>query len=172
MRRMNRPITVLVLCTGNSARSILGEVLINELGGGRLRAFSAGSRPTGRVNPGALAKLQREGHAVAGLASKSWEQFSGPDAPSVDIVITVCDNAAGESCPVWHGRPVAAHWGIPDPAIDTDDTALVDAAFDRAYALLRGRVDAMLALPIETLAAADLSAALQQVHLSRGGAAA
>ena len=172
MRRMNRPITVLVLCTGNSARSILGEVLINELGGGRLRAFSAGSRPTGSVNPGALAKLQREGHAVAGLASKSWEQFSGPDAPSIDIVITVCDNAAGESCPVWHGSPVTAHWGIPDPAIDTDDTALVDAAFDRAYALLRGRVEAMLALPIETLAAADLSAALQQVHLSRGGAAA
>ena len=172
MRRMNRPITVLVLCTGNSARSILGEVLINELGGGRLRAFSAGSRPTGIVNPGALAKLQREGHAVAGLASKSWEQFSGPDAPSIDIVITVCDNAAGESCPVWHGSPVTAHWGIPDPAIDTDDTALVDAAFDRAYALLRGRVEAMLALPIETLAAADLSAALQQVHLSRGGAAA
>ena len=169
---MTRPITVLVLCTGNSARSILGEVLINELSGGRLRAFSAGSRPTGRVNPGALAKLRREGHAVAGLASKSWEQFSGPDAPSVDIVITVCDNAAGESCPVWHGSPVTTHWGIPDPAIDTDDTALIDAAFDRAYARLRGRVEAMLALPIETLAAADLSVVLQQVHHSRGGAVA
>ena len=172
MRRMTRPFTVLVLCTGNSARSILGEVLINELGGGRLRALSAGSRPIGRVNPGALAKLRREGHAVAGLASKSWEQFSGPDAPSVDIVITVCDNAAGESCPVWRGSPVTAHWGIPDPAIDTDDTALINAAFDRAYAQLRGRVEAMLALPIETLVAADLSVALQQVHLSRGGAAA
>ena len=169
---MTRPITVLVLCTGNSARSILGEVLINELSGGRLRAFSAGSRPTGRVNPGALAKLRREGHAVAGLASKSWEQFSGPDAPSVDIVITVCDNAAGESCPVWHGSPVTTHWGIPDPAIDADDTALIDAAFDRAYARLRGRVEAMLALPIETLAAADLSVVLQQVHHSRGGAVA
>ena len=172
MRRMTRPFTVLVLCTGNSARSILGEVLINELSGGRLRAFSAGSRPTGRVNPGALAKLHREGHAVAGLASKSWDQFSGPDAPSVDIVITVCDNAAGESCPVWRGSPVNAHWGIPDPAIDTDDTALVDAAFDRAYASLCGRVEAMLALPIETMATADVSAALQQIHLSRGGAAA
>jgi arsenate reductase len=172
MRRMTRPITVLVLCTGNSARSILGEVLINELGGGRLRAFSAGSHPTGRVNPGALAKLRREGHAVAGLTSKSWDQFSGPDAPSVDIVITVCDNAAGESCPVWRGSPVSAHWGIPDPAIDTDDKALIDAAFDRAYLQLRGRVEAMLALPIETMAAAELSAALQQVHSSRGGAAA
>lgn len=172
MRRMIRPITVLVLCTGNSARSILGEVLINELGGGRLRAFSAGSHPAGRVNPGALAKLRREGHAVAGLASKSWDQFSGPDAPSVDIVITVCDNAAGESCPVWHGSPVTAHWGIPDPAIDTDDKALIDAAFDRAYAQLRGRVEAMLALPVETMAPAELSAALQKIHLSGGGAAA
>jgi len=172
MRRMTRPITVLVLCTGNSARSILGEVLINELGGGRLRAFSAGSHPTGRVNPGAVAKLRREGHAVAGLASKSWDQFSGPDAPLVDIVITVCDNAAGESCPVWHGSPLTAHWGIPDPALDTDDGALLDAAFDRAYAQLRTRVEAMLALPIETMAAGDLAVALRKVHLSCGGAAA
>ncbi len=171
MRRMTRPINVLVLCTGNSARSILGEVLINELSGGRLRAFSAGSHPTGRVNPGAIAKLRREGHAVAGLASKSWEHFSGPDAPSVDLVITVCDNAAGESCPVWRGSPVTVHWGIPDPAIDTDDRALIDAAFDHAYARLRSRVEAMLALPVETMAATDLSVALQQVHLSRGGAA-
>ena len=171
MRRMNRPINVLVLCTGNSARSIFGEVLINELSGGRLHAFSAGSHPTGRVNPGALAKLRREGHAVEGLASKSWEQFSGPDAPSIDLVITVCDNAAGESCPVWHGSPVTVHWGIPDPAIDTDDRALIDAAFDRAYTGLRGRVEAMLSLPIETMAATALSVALQQVNLSRGGAA-
>lgn len=172
MRRMTRPITVLVLCTGNSARSILGEVLINELGGGRLRAFSAGSHPTGRVNPGAVAKLRREGHAVAGLASKSWDQFSGPDAPLVDVVITVCDNAAGESCPVWHGSPLTVHWGIPDPALDTDDGALLDAAFDRAYAQLRTRVEAMLALPIETMAAGDLAVALRKVHLSCGGAAA
>lgn len=171
MRRMNRPINVLVLCTGNSARSILGEVLINELSGGRLRAFSAGSHPAGRVNPGALAKLRREGHAVEGLESKSWEQFSGPDAPPIDLVITVCDNAAGESCPVWHGSPVTVHWGIPDPAIDTEDKALIDAAFDRAYAQLRGRIEAMLSLPIETMAATDLSVALQQVHLSRGRAA-
>lgn len=169
MRRMTRPIHVLVLCTGNSARSILGEVLINELGGGRLRAFSAGSRPTGRVNPGALAKLRREGHAVAGLTSKFWDQFSGPDAPHIDIVLTVCDNAAGESCPVWHGSPVTAHWGIPDPAIDTDDTALIDAAFDRAYAQLRDRIEAMLRLPIETMAAADLSEALCGIHRSCSG---
>ena len=171
MRRMTRPNNVLVLCTGNSARSILGEVLINELSGGRLRALSAGSHPAGRVNPGAVAKLCREGHAVEGLASKSWDQFSGPDAPSIDLVITVCDNAAGESCPVWHGNPVTVHWGIPDPAIDTEDRALIDAAFDRAYARLRSRVEAMLALPIETMAAADLSLALEQVHLSCGGTA-
>jgi arsenate reductase len=171
MRRMNRPFNVLVLCTGNSARSILGEVLINELGGGRLHAFSAGSHPAGRVNPGAITKLRREGHAVEGLASKSWNQFSGPDAPSINLVITVCDNAAGETCPVWYGSPVTAHWGIPDPAIDTEDTALIDAAFDRAYTQLRSRIEAMLALPVEMMAAADLAAALQQIHLSGGGAA-
>lgn len=172
MRGMTQPINVLVLCTGNSARSILGEVLLNELSGGRLRAFSAGSHPTGRVNPGALAKLGREGHAVEGLASKSWDQFSGPDAPSIDLVITVCDNAAGESCPLWQGSPVTVHWGIADPAIDTDDTALLDAAFDLAYARLRSRVEATLALPIETMTATELRDALHEIHISCGGAAA
>ena len=147
---------VLVLCTGNSARSILGEVLINDLARGRLHAFSAGSRPVGQVNPGALDKLEREGHATGGLESKSWDRFSGPDAPAIDIVITVCDNAAGETCPLWNGAPVSVHWGIPDPAADGD--------FDAAYARLRGRIEAMLELPLEELDSSALQAALGRIH--------
>ncbi len=153
---------ILVLCTGNSARSILGEVLVNELGGGKLRAFSAGSHPVGRVNPGAIDKLQREGHVVDGLESKSWDRFSGADAPEINIVITVCDNAAGESCPVWKGAPVTVHWGIPDPAIDGD--------FDGAYDRLRRRIEAMLALPLGEMNASELATALDQVHRSGGRA--
>ena len=160
---MSTGYTVLVLCTGNSARSILGEVLINELGGGDVRAFSAGSHPTGRVNPGAIAKLKKEGHDVGGLESKSWDRFSGNDASPIDLVITVCDNAAGESCPVWNGAPVTVHWGIPDPAIDGD--------FDSAYRRLRQRIEAMLALPFQELSGAELSAALAEVHQSAGRSA-
>ena len=147
---------VLVLCTGNSARSILGEVLINELGAGAFKAFSAGSHPVGRVNPGAIEKLQAEGHSVDGLSSKSWDQFSGADAPSIDIVITVCDNAAGESCPLWNGAPVTVHWGIPDPAADGD--------FDSAYSRLRARVEAMVALPVAAMTTAERRAALGRIH--------
>lgn len=155
---MSRPHKVLVLCTGNSARSILGEVLINELGRGGLQAFSAGSRPTGTVNPGAIAKLEREGHATDGLESKSWDRFSGADAPSLDIVITVCDNAAGEHCPVWSGSPVTAHWGIPDPASDNN--------FDGAYRRLRYRIEALLELSVRDMSATELSAALDDIHQS------
>lgn len=162
---------VLVLCTGNSARSILGEVLINELGGGELRAFSAGSSPTGRVNPGAIDKLKREGHAIDGLESKSWDRFSGDDAPHIDIVITVCDNAAGDSCPVWNGAPITTHWGIPDPANAEASDAETRAAFDRAYEQLRWRIEAMLALPFEDLSAAELATALTRVHQSGRGSA-
>ncbi len=158
---MSSPKNILVLCTGNSARSILGEVLFNDLGGGRFRAFSAGSQPTGEVNPGAIEKLVREKHPVDELESKSWDRFSGSDAPAIDIVITVCDNAAGESCPLWNGAPVTVHWGIPDPASDGD--------FDAAYRRLRSRVEAMLALPVEDMSADELSTALAQVH--RSGAA-
>jgi arsenate reductase len=147
---------ILVLCTGNSARSILGEVLINELGGNRLRAFSAGSHPVGQVNPGALQKLQREGHSIEGLESKSWDRFSGADAPVIDIVITVCDNAAGESCPIWNGAPITVHWGIPDPAADGD--------FDAAYSRLRSRVEALLALPTNEMDETQLLTELQRIH--------
>ena len=150
------PTSVLVLCTGNSARSILGEVLINDIGGPDLRAFSAGSQPVGKVNPGAIEKLEREGHSIAGLESKSWDRFSGHDAPSIDIVITVCDNAAGESCPIWNGAPVTVHWGIPDPAADGD--------FDAAYTRLRQRIAAMVKLPFETMSADDLRTQLSAIH--------
>jgi len=146
----------LVLCTGNSARSILGEVLINALGGDKLRAYSAGSSPVGKVNPGAVRKLRQEGHSVDGLTSKSWDQFNGADAPVIDIVITVCDNAAGESCPVWNGAPITVHWGIPDPAADGD--------FDAAYTRLRRRVEAMVGLPVNEMGKDELLAELQRIH--------
>lgn len=129
---------------------------MNELGGDAYRAFSAGSHPVGKVNPGALEKLEREGHATAGLASKSWNRFSGREAPPIDIVITVCDNAAGEVCPLWNGAPATVHWGIPDPAADGD--------FDAAYARLRRRIEAMLALPLERLSADERAAALASIH--------
>lgn len=134
---------VLFLCTGNSARSILGEVLMNHLGKGEYRAFSAGSQPVGRVNPGALEKLKAEGHDISGLSSKSWDRFSGADAPPLDIVITVCDNAAGEACPIWNGAPRTLHWGLPDPAAieDEDDRR---AAFDAVYDELESRIEALL----------------------------
>ena len=160
------PYNLLVLCTGNSARSVLAEVLINELGSGLLHAYSAGSHPAGRVNPGAIDKLERERHAVDGLESKSWDRFSGNDAPRTDIVITVCDNAAGETCPVWNGSPITVHWGIPDPAIENAGIVETREAFDRAYEQLRWRIEAMLALPLKKLNSAELAAALEGVHQS------
>ncbi len=156
------PMRILVLCTGNSCRSILAEVLFNELGRGRVEAFSAGSHPAGAVNPGAIAKLQKEGHSTAGLTSKSWAQFSGVDAPAIDFVVTVCDSAAGESCPVWSGSPVPVHWGIPDPADASDDET--DAAFDEAYAQLRTRIEQTLELPLESLDVRYRKDALQRIH--------
>ncbi len=151
---------VLVLCTGNSARSILAEVLINALGRDRIRAFSAGSRPAGEVNPGALAKLEREGLPTDGLESKSWDRFAEEGAPAIDLVITVCDNAAGESCPVWPGGPLTVHWGIPDPAGKTP----LDAAFDEAWVKLKRRIEAFVALPFESLDRDSMQEALAAIH--------
>ncbi len=153
---------VLVLCTGNSCRSILGEVLINELGQGRFAAHSAGSQPAGQVNPGAIRKLAAEGHRTDGLESKSWDRFSGDGAPQIDIVITVCDSAAGEACPVWYGSPVTAHWGIPDPADAPPQDA--DAAFDLAYRQLRTRIEAMVELPLESMDQRATLDALERIH--------
>src|SRR5574340_121775 len=142
---------VLFLCTGNSARSIMAEALLNHLGAGRFRAWSAGSRPAGMVNPLAVRTLAGHGMAVAGLRSKSWDEFARPGAPAIDIVITVCDNAAREACPVWPGAPLSAHWGIDDPAAVEGEEADRRRAFAQAYAELEERIRALLALPIERL---------------------
>ena len=160
-------LNVLFLCTGNSARSILAEVLLNELGRGDYTAYSAGSAPAGVVNPGALAKLRAAGHSVGGLASKSWDEFSGNGAPAFDVVITVCDNAAGESCPIWNGSPVVVHWGIPDPAA-FDAGEKRRKAFDRAYSQLKTRIEALLQLPHKKRTPAEFRAGLQRIHERAG----
>ena len=159
------PVRILVLCTGNSCRSILAEVLFNELGAGRVACASAGSHPAGAVNAAAIRKLEQQGHATAGLSSKSWDAFSGSGADDIDIVITVCDSAAGESCPVWNGAPVTVHWGIPDPADASDDEA--PAAFDLAYHQLRSRIERTLELPLETMDAGQRETALRRIHADR-----
>jgi len=141
---------VLVLCTGNSARSILGEVLFNHLGKGKFKAYSAGSKPAGRVNPGALELLQQQGYSKEGLRSKSWDEFAAPGAPEFDFIFTVCDNAAGEACPVWFGHPFTAHWGIPDPAHVEGEEAR-RAAFKHASEQLARRIQLFINLPIEKL---------------------
>jgi arsenate reductase len=141
---------VLVLCTGNSARSILGEVLFNHLGKGKFKAYSAGSMPAGKVNPGALELLQQQGYSTEGLRSKSWDEFAAPGAPEFDFIFTVCDNAAGEACPVWLGHPCTAHWGIPDPAHVEGDEAR-RTAFKHASEQLARRIQLFISLPIEKL---------------------
>ena len=135
---------VLFLCTGNSARSILSEAILNRLGDGRFRAYSAGSKPVGRVNPGALELLQRREFPTDGLRSKSWDDFSGPEAPEMDYVITVCNNAAGETCPVWPGHPATEHWDIEDPAGVGASDEERRAAFEEAYAVLEKRIGKFL----------------------------
>lgn len=137
------PLRVLFLCTQNSARSILAECLLNRLGAGRFEAYSAGSRPAGAVNPDALALLAQEGHATADLRSKSWDEFAAPGAPEMDLVVTVCDNAAGEACPVWPGAPARAHWSLPDPAAVAEPAARA-AAFAAVYRDLEGRIAALI----------------------------
>ncbi len=167
---MSGPRNVLVLCTGNSARSILGEVLFNELGSGRVRAFSAGSKPAGAVNPGALRLLQREGIDTSFLRSKTWSEFAAPGALPIDIVITVCGNAAGEACPVFPGKPVRAHWGLADPAGVPGGEAAEDAVFARTWGLLHERVEAFLALPFETMTDSELQRALNAIGQMEGAA--
>ena len=143
---------ILVLCTGNSARSIMTESLLNRLGAAHgIRAFSAGSRPTGKVNPAAIALLKEKGYPVEELRSKSWEEFVQADAPRMDLVITVCDSAAAEPCPVWPGAPIQVHWGIADPAVVSGPEEAVRAAFEETYERLIRRVEAFLALLDEKL---------------------
>ncbi len=140
---------ILVLCTGNSARSILLESLLNHLGGGRVAAFSAGSQPAGKVNPHAIRLLETEGHDTGGFRSKSWDEFGEADAPQMDAVITVCGSAAGETCPMWPGTPLRAHWGVEDPAAAAE--AKAPAAFEEAFGILSRRARTFLAAPIETM---------------------
>lgn len=143
----DRTYNALFLCTGNSARSQMVEALLNQMGKGRIRAFSAGSRPASKVQPLALHLIEELGLPSEGLRPKSWDEFTTDDAPKMDFVITVCDNAAGESCPVWPGHPALAHWGVPDPALTPDDPK----AFRTAWLTLRRRIELLLALPLESL---------------------
>jgi arsenate reductase len=163
---MNQSFNVLVLCTGNSARSILAEMLFNHLGQGRVKACSAGSMPGGVVNPVALETLHRHGVPCAGARSKSWDEFGPgavPPAPTFDFIFTVCDNAANEVCPIWPGHPSTAHWGIPDPA-HVEPMAARRAAFEVAYQSLRQRIEAFLALPLETMSREKSALAARRIH--------
>ncbi len=159
---------VLFLCTANLARSILAEAILTRRGAGRLEAFSAGSAPRGEPNPVALRTLDERGHPTAHLRSKSWAEFAAPGAPPVDLVITVCDNAKGESCPVWPGHPVQAHWGIPDPAGEDDDGAAAD--FVRAYNRLNERVGKLLLLDEDALTPAEWRDAVGAIGRASEGA--
>lgn len=137
---------ILILCTGNSARSILAEALFNHHGADRISAYSAGSKPAGHVNPGALRLLAKEGYALDGYRSKSWDEFAESGAPVLDLIITVCDNAAAETCPLWPGAPISAHWGVPDPAAVTGSEGEIDVAFQSVFEVLQRRVLAFLDL--------------------------
>lgn len=163
---------VLFLCTGNSARSIMAEVLLNVLGEGRFRAYSAGSHPAGAVNPFALELLDAHRMNTRGLRSKNWDEFARPGAPEIDVVITVCDNAACEVCPVWPGRPVTAHWGIPDPAAASGGDAGKRKAFAAAYAQLANRLSLFTSLPLDTLDRQSLQKQLDEIGRTAGPGAA
>lgn len=152
--------SILVLCTGNSCRSIMAEAIFNHLGAGRVRAYSAGSQPTGAVHPQSLATLERHGIPAAGYRSKSWDEFS--ETP-LNLVITVCDNAAGETCPIFFGAPLKAHWGAPDPAHAQGTEAEIHTEFDRVFLLLKQRIEAFLALPFEEMDKVDLTTELQRI---------
>lgn len=150
---------ILVLCTGNSTRSILAEAIFNRDGAGRVQAWSAGSNPTGRVNPGALRLLERRGLPTTGYRSKSWNEFAASGAPEMQLIVTVCAAAAGEVCPTWPGAPLTAHWGVDDPAAAPQDQ--IDVAFQIAYHRLSARINAFLALPFEAMSRSDLTRQLQ-----------
>lgn len=157
------PFNVLFLCTENSARSIMAEAILNSLGRDRVRAFSAGSQPKGEVHPMALAQLQRANLPTEGYRSKSWSEFSTGEAPRMDFVFTVCDNAANEACPTWPGQPMTAHWGIPDPAAVEGTDADKQSAFARAFMQLQTRISLFLALPMTSLDRMSLQQNLREI---------
>lgn len=158
-----RRYNVLFLCTGNSARSIMAEAILNRVGAERFAGFSAGSDPKGRVHPFALALLEQLSYPTAGLRSKSWEAFSGPDAVPLDFVFTLCDSATSETCPVWPGRPMTAHWGLPDPAAATGSEAARHAAFADTYRMLERRIGVFVNLPLSALDRLSLQRQLETI---------
>ncbi len=164
----DRTYNVLFLCTGNSARSILAEAILNKLGAGKSRAFSAGSQPKGRVHPETLRLLQGLGYDISGFRSKSWSEFAKPGAPSLDFVFTVCDNAAAEACPVWPGQPMTAHWGVPDPAEARGNPAEIALAFKDAYRMLNQRIGIFTSLPLRSLDQLSLQNKLRDIGRMHG----
>ena len=159
----DRPYNVLFLCTGNSARSILAEAILNRIGRGKFIAWSGGSRPTGSVNAHALSQLKRLDFDTGGLRSKSWNEFAAPGAPELDFVFTVCDRAANEVCPVWPGQPMTAHWGVPDPAAVAGDEAAIAAAFRSAFLILQRRIELFASLPVKSLDRLSLQCRLDEI---------
>jgi protein-tyrosine-phosphatase len=159
----DRPFSVLFLCTGNSARSIMAEAILNKAGAGKFVAHSAGSQPKGFVHPGTVALLQSLGYDTSAFRSKSWSEFAKPGAPALDFVFTVCDNAAGETCPVWPGQPMTAHWGVPDPAEAKGSPAEIALAFKDAYRMLAQRIGVFAALPLHSLDRLSLQNRLREI---------
>jgi protein-tyrosine-phosphatase len=167
----DRPFNVLFLCTGNSARSIMAEAILNKIGAGKFRAFSAGSQPKGRVHPEALQLLQSLGYDTSSFRSKSWSEFADPGAPLLDFVFTVCDNAAGEACPVWPGQPMTAHWGVPDPAEGKGTPAEIAFAFKDAYRMLFQRIGIFTSLPLRSLDQLSIQSKLREIGRLEGATA-
>jgi arsenate reductase (thioredoxin) len=162
-RAVAEPYNVLFLCTGNSARSVMAEAILNKVGAGNFRANSAGSQPKGHVHPETLRLLQSLGYDTSGCRSKSWHEFAKPGAPPLDFAFTVCDNAAGETCPVWPGQPMTAHWGVPDPAEAKGTDAEIALAFKDAYRMLNQRIGIFTALPIRSLDRLTLQNKLKEI---------
>jgi arsenate reductase len=162
---------VLFLCTGNSARSIIAEAILNRIGQGTFRTFSAGSQPKDQVNPRTIELLRSLNHDVSGLRSKSWQEFARPGAPPLDFVFTVCDNAAGETCPVWPGQPMTAHWGVPDPAGATGSDAEIAFAFKDVYRMLNQRIRIFVSLPLKSLDQLTLQKRLRDIGRMEGATA-
>jgi len=158
-----RPYNVLFLCTGNSARSVIAEAILNRVGAGKFVAYSAGSMPKGEVHPETLALLKRLNYDTSAFRSKSWDEFAAPGAPALDFVFTVCDNAAGEVCPIWPGQPMTAHWGIPDPAAATGSQVDIARAFANAYGAMNNRIAVFANLPLESLDRLSLQARLDGI---------
>jgi arsenate reductase (thioredoxin) len=167
----DRPFNVLFLCTGNSARSIIAEAILDKVGAGRFRAYSAGSHPKGRINPNTTELLRSLGYDTSQFRSKSWGEFTKPGAPEFDFVFTVCDNAAAEPCPLWPGHPMTAHWGVPDPATANGNAAEIALAFKDAYRLLNQRIGIFVALPIQSLSQLSLQSRLNEIGRMEGASA-